>query len=184
MNTENINISWDEVPTPCYIIDEKRLINNLEILKSVQDKTGCKILLAQKAFSMFYFYPLIKKYLAGTTASGLFEAKLAYEEMDGEVHIFSPAYTGSEFDEITRICDCIVFNSFEQWRKFKPMVQCAENIKCGIRVNPEYSEIETEIYNPCAKNSRLGITADKFINAPELLDGISGLHFHTMCEQN
>ena len=187
MKSENTNINWNKIPTPCYVVDEKRLIKNLEILKSVQDKTGCKILLAQKAFSMFYFYPLIKKYLKGTTASGLFEAKLAYEEMGGEVHIFSPAYTDADFDEITQICDYIVFNSFEQWHKFKPTIQNhgSNKIKCGIRVNPEYSEIETEIYNPCAKNSRLGITANKFnITAPEMLDGISGLHFHTMCEQN
>ena len=185
MNINNIN--WDMIPTPCYIVDEKKLIGNLEILKSVQDKTGCKILLAQKAFSMFYFYPLIKKYLAGTTASGLFEAKLASEEMggDSEVHIFSPAYTYAEFDEIMQICDCVVFNSFEQWHKFKPAIQASKKISCGLRVNPEYSEIETELYNPCSKNSRFGETADKFSGiAPESLDGISGLHFHTMCEQN
>lgn len=169
------------IPTPSFIVSENLLIKNLEILKSVQDATGCHILLAQKAFSMYSVYPLIKKYLKGTTASGLYEAKLGYEEMGGEVHIFCPAYTNKDFDEITDICDHIIFNSFHQWNKFKSKA-LAKGIECGIRINPEYAEIETDIYNPCFKNSRLGVTIDNF-NENDL-DGISGLHFHTMCEQN
>lgn len=172
--------------TPCYITDERLLKKNMEILRSVSQRTGCKILLAQKAFSMYSTYPLLSRYLDGTTASGLYEAKLGYEEMPGkEVHIFSPAYRPDHFEEITQICGHIVFNSFHQWKRFKPMVDKAlsegRKIECAVRVNPEYSEIETEIYNPCAKGSRLGVRIEEFDEGA--LDGLSGLHFHTMCEQ-
>lgn len=178
-----MNIDLKQIPTPAYVVDESLLIKNLETLKYVIDKTGCKILLAQKGFSMFSMYPLIGKYLNGTTASTLYEAKLGKEEMEGEVHIFSPAYRQDEMDEIIAISDHIVFNSFSQWRKYKDKVQNADNkISVGIRVNPEYSEIETDMYNPCFKNSRLGVTLDNF--KPDELEGIDGLHFHTMCEQN
>lgn len=179
----NYNIDTEKLPTPCYITDESLLINNLEVLKSVQDRTGCKILLAQKAFSMYSTYPHIKKYLAGTTASGLYEAKLGYEEMGGEVHVYSPAFRQEDMNELVRICDHIVFNTPDQWNNFKTTVQSSgRNISCGIRINPEFSEIETDIYNPCFKNSRLGTTLANFPdNIPE---GIDGLHFHTMCEQN
>jgi len=176
-------MDFNSLPTPCYVVDEGLLIKNLEILKNVMNRTGCRILLAQKGFSMFSEYPLIGQYLSGTTASSLFEAKLGFEEMGKEVHIYSPAYLDEEFDEILNICDHIVFNSFPQWNKFKEKVKGAgENIECGIRVNPEYAEIETDIYNPCFKGSRLGVTLSNF--RPEELDGIDGLHFHTMCEQN
>ena len=171
------------VETPCYVTDERLLENNLKILKSVSDRTGCRILLAQKAFSMYSTYPLISQYLSGTTASGLNEARLGREEMGGEVHIYSPAYRDKDFDEILSVCDHIVFNSFAQWKKFREKVQSSgKNIKCGIRINPGYSEIETDIYNPCISGSRLGVTAENF--EADQLDGISGLHFHTMCEQN
>jgi carboxynorspermidine decarboxylase len=172
-----------EVPTPCYIIDERLLIKNLETLKGVQERTGCHILLAQKGFSMFSLYGLIGKYLKGTTASGLFEARLGYEEMGGEVHVFSPAYREHEFDELLKICDHIIFNSFYQWRKYKEKVQRApQAISCGIRVNPEYSEQEHAIYDPAAPGSRLGVTEKNF--EPDALTGIEGLHFHTLCEQD
>lgn len=170
------------VKTPCYVVDEKKLIDNLEILKGVMDRTGCKILLAQKAFSMYSVYPLLSRYLDGTTASGLFEAKLGREHFGKEVHVFSPAFKEEEIAELVKIADHIVFNSFRQWDKYKETVKnCGRSISCGIRVNPEYSEIETEIYNPCAVNSRLGVTAEQFDESK--LDGIDGLHFHTMCEQ-
>jgi len=171
------------LPTPCYVVDEKLIVKNLEILRSVMDRTGCKILLAQKAFSMYSLYPLIGHYLSGTTASGLFEARLGREEMPvREVHVYSPAYKKCEFEEIIAIADHIVFNSFSQYEKFYPAVRnCGRDIEVGIRINPEYSEIETDIYNPCFKNSRLGTVISRF---PEKLpDGVSGLHFHTMCEQ-
>jgi len=170
-----------QIPTPFYYVNESLLIRNLEVLRSIIDKTGCKILLAQKAFSMFSLYPLIGKYLHGTTASGLFEAKLGFEEMGGETHVFSPAYGEHEFDEIVRTCDHIVFNSFTQWEKFKDRALSAGR-ECGIRINPEYSTGAHAIYDPCSPGSRLGVTLKNF--RPELLNGISGLHFHTLCQQN
>ncbi len=181
------DINIENLATPSYLVDERLLIHNMEIMKSVIDRTGCKILLAQKAFSMFSTYPLLAKYLSGTTASGLHEAKLGYEEMgkpfNKETHIFSPAFIENEFDEVLEICDHIVFNTFNQWNKFKARVSSSgRKIECGIRINPEYSEIETDIYNPCIIGSRLGTTIKSFDESS--LDGISGLHFHTMCEQN
>ncbi len=175
-------MDFNSIPTPCYVIDESKLIKNLEILKSVMDRTGAKILLAQKAFSMYAMYPLIGKYLNGTTASSLFEARLGHEEMPGrETHIYAPAYSEKDFEEIIKICSHVVFNSFSQWKKYKDKVKNT-NVECGIRINPEYSEIETDIYNPCFKGSRMGVTLKNF--EEDELDGISGLHFHTMCEQN
>jgi carboxynorspermidine decarboxylase len=179
-----MNIDFSKLPTPCYIIDERLLIKNLEILHSVQQRTGCSILLALKGFSMYSVFPLVGKYLKGITASSLFEAKLGFEKMGKEVHIYSPAYIEKEFDELLEFCDHIVFNSFDQWNKFKGKVKnlSSKKIECGIRVNPEYSEIETPIYNPCYQYSRLGVTLSNF--RPDELSGIDGLHFHTMCEQN
>lgn len=175
--------NYEMLPTPCYVVEEKLLKRNLELLRRVKQESGCKILLAQKSFSMFRLYPLIGQYLDGTTASGLYEAKLGKEEMTGETHIYAPAYRTEEFDEIARICDHVVFNSFEQWRRFKPQIEASgSKIECGIRINPEYSEIETDIYNPCFAGSRLGTTLSRFDETE--LEGISGLHFHTMCEQN
>lgn len=170
------------LPTPCYVIDEAALIHNLEILHSVEERTECHVLLAQKAFSSYCTYPLIARYLSGTTASGIYEAKLAREEMGNrQVHVFSPAYKDEDFDELLEICDHIVFNSFSQWKHFRAKAKQHPEIEFGLRINPEYSEIETDIYNPCFKNSRLGITLQNF--EEDQLDGISGLHFHTMCEQ-
>ena len=176
----------NELPTPCYVIQEEQLRQNLEILKSVMDRTGCKILLAQKAFSMYEVYPLIAQYLSGTTASGLYEAKLGAEEMGipfgKETHIFSPAYKEEEFEEILTYCDHIVFNSFEQLERFgKRAAEAGKSV--GLRINPQYSTQEGhEIYDPCATGSRLGVTIEKF--RPELLEYVDGLHFHTLCEQD
>ncbi|PYG87754.1 carboxynorspermidine decarboxylase [Ruminiclostridium sufflavum DSM 19573] len=179
-----MKIDFSRLPTPCYIVDERLLVQNLERLKAVQDRTGCSILLAQKGFSMYSVYPLIGKYLRGVTSSSLFEARLGYEEMGGEVHIYAPAYIEEEFDEILKYSDHIVFNSFNEWRKYKAKVKNmrSKKIECGLRINPEYSEIETPLYDPCYNNSRLGVTLRNF-KADEL-DGLDGLHFHTMCEQN
>lgn len=179
-----MNIDFNSLPTPCYIVDEKLLVRNLEILDSVQKRTGCKILLAQKGFSMYSVYPLIGKYLKGVTSSSLFEARLGYEEMGKEVHVYAPAYVDEDFDELLKYSDHFVFNSFDQWNKFKDRVKSypGKKIECGIRVNPEYSEQDHAIYDPCASFSRLGVTLSNF--KPEELNGIDGLHFHTMCEQN
>lgn len=171
-----------ELPTPCYVVDEDRLIKNLELLKHVMYESGCKILLAQKAFAMYSLYPLISRYLCGTACSGLYEAKLGHEFFKKENHVYSPAYKESEFDEITRICKHVVFNSFEQWQKFKARA-LALNCSCGIRLNPECStQTGHAIYDPCSPVSRLGTTLNNF--KPEQLDGISGFHMHTLCEQN
>ena len=182
-------MNWTQkVETPCYVIDEKQLRKNLELLKYVREKAGCKILLAQKAYSAFATYPLIAQYLDGCTASGIFEARLGYEEMakpfGKENHIFSPAFPEQDFDEILTLCDHIVFNSPRQWARFRDRVrESPRYIQAGIRINPEYSEIETDIYNPCFTGSRLGTTLAEFQRDPALYEGIDGLHFHTMCEQ-
>lgn len=173
----NIN----NIPTPAYVIDEAVLVKNLEILRGVEECAGCKILLAQKAFSNYAFYPLIKKYISGAAASGLYEARLAHEEMGGENHVFCPAYKDDEFDELLRLCDHIIFNSFTQWKKYRARA-LSHGGSFGIRINPECSTQEHGIYDPCAAGSRLGVTLANF--RPEELDGISGLHFHTLCEQN
>ena len=171
---------FDQLPTPCYVVDEARLRRNLELLQTVQQDTGCKILLAQKAFSMYAEYPLIRRYLAGTTASSLFEARLGATEMGGETHIFSPAYREGEFDEVAALCSHIVFNSFAQLEKYRS--SCC-GVSIGLRINPECSTQESHaIYDPCAPGSRLGVTADQ-INL-DRLDGVDGLHFHTLCEQD
>ena len=177
----------NELPTPAYVLDEKKLKENLEILRMVEEKAECRILLAQKAFSMFYMYPLIGKYISGTTASGLYEAKLGKEEMGKENHIFSPAYREEEIDEIAEICDHVIFNSFSQLRKYKE--RCKGKTSIGLRINPECSTQEDHaIYDPCASGSRLGITLANFLKEveenPSVLDGVEGFHFHTLCEQN
>jgi len=169
------------INTPCYVVDVARLKVNLEILRGVEQRSGCKILLAQKAFSMFSLYPLIREYISGFAASGLYEARLGYEEgFGGENHVFSPAYKDGDFEQLTRICSHIVFNSYAQWDKFKARIP--EGVSAGLRVNPEHSTQEKAIYDPCAPNSRLGATAASLKGKD--LSGITGLHFHTLCEQN
>ena len=168
--------------TPYYLIDENRLINNLEILRDVSRRAGCRILLAQKAFSMFSVYPLLREYLDGSTASGLYEARLGNERFGGETHVFSPAYRADEFDEILRYADDIVFNSPAQVRKYAEKARAAGK-SIGLRVNPECSTQEGHaIYDPCAPGSRLGTTRENF--DASLLPLLDGLHFHTLCEQN
>ncbi len=171
-----------ELNTPVYLVDEKRIRSNLEILHGVEKRTGCHILLAQKAFSMFSIYPLISKYISGATASGLFEARLSHEEMQGENHVFCPAYTESEMHEICEICDHISFNSLRQLELHRSIWEKAET-SVGIRINPEFSTQEGhEIYDPCAPGSRLGIRRKDL--PAHLPDGVEGIHFHTLCEQD
>lgn len=170
------------LPTPSYVVDEARLTRNLEILRRVEESGACKILLAQKCFSMFRVYPLIGKFLSGTTASGIYEARLGREEMGRENHVFAPAYKAEDMRELVRICDHIIFNSVAQLEKHRGIWQRA-GVSVGLRVNPECSTQAAEhaIYDPCAPGSRLGITLANF---PERLpEGVEGLHFHTLCEQ-
>ena len=181
----------DEISTPAYVIDEKRLRENLEILKDIEQRSGAKILLAQKAFSAYQAYPLVASYISGVTASGIFEAKLGYEEFKtkdgrrGENHVYEPAYKDSDMEELCNICDHVIFNSISQlehhrsvWEKYAS----EGKIKVGLRINPEISaEDAHEIYDPCSPGSRLGIRNE---NMPEdLPQGVTGLHFHNLCEQ-
>ncbi|MBR4759110.1 MAG: carboxynorspermidine decarboxylase, partial [Lachnospiraceae bacterium] len=198
------------IPTPSYVIDEGKLENNCKILSEVAKKAGCKILLAQKAYSAFATYPLIRRYLAGATASGLYEAKLGWEEMKGENHVFSPAYSEEEMAVLVKICDHISFNSIHQLEKHRPV--CMEaGVSMGLRINPECSTQEHGIYDPCAPFSRLGVTramvdkalfggnvtddtktaiaaddqaAGRVPGYEKVLRGVEGLHVHTLCEQN
>lgn len=176
-------IDWKQAPSPSFVVDERLLKRNLELLKSVQDRTGCDILLALKGFSMWSTFPMARNYLKGITSSSLFEARLGYEEFGKEVHAYAPAYADHEIDEYLKYVDHIVFNSFDQLARHKEKVQAqAKHISIGLRVNPGYSEVETPLYDPCYINSRLGIPFESF--KPEELDGVEGIHFHAMCEQN
>ena len=176
-----------QLHTPCYVIDRDRLEENLKVLRGVMDRTGCRILLAQKAFSCYAVYPLISQYLCGATASGLFEARLCHEEMSGrENHVFSPAFREADMPEILSICDHIVFNSIRQLELFGARAKEA-GLQVGLRINPQISTQPAEhaIYDPCAPGSRLGVTLDEFRKAPaNLIALLDGLHFHTLCEQN
>lgn len=203
-------LSITRIPTPAFVIDMKALRKNASILKDVAEQSGAHILLAQKAYSCYATYPELSKYLSGTTASGYHEARLGYEEMGRpyrkETHVYAPAFTTEDMEALLPICDHIVFNSIAQWQMHRERIYeywntsgigpgSSERPACGLRINPEYSEIETEIYNPCAKGSRLGILREALDqalgNAPVTSDswdasiftGISGLHFHTHCEQ-
>ena len=169
-------------PTPAYVIDEKKIRENLSILKSVEEKSGAKILLAQKAFSAFSLYPMIAEYVSGTACSGLYEAKLGFENMGKENHVFSAAYREDEMDEIISYCGHIILNSKNQLYKYRDKILSAGK-KIGLRINPECSTQEGhEIYDPCSPKSRLGITLKNFAEID--LTGVSGIHFHTLCEQN
>ena len=190
------------IPTPVHIIDEVALRRNLAILKDVQERTGAKIILALKAFAQFSTFDIIREALPGATASSLNEAQLAFEEYAAsgtngcEVHITAPAYSDAEFPELLRMGDHIVFNSFSQWDRFRPLVaeynaRASKKVECGLRLNPEHSEAEVELYDPCAPQSRLGTrwsafetrAAETGTSLDDLLDGFDGLHFHTLCEQ-
>ena len=174
------------VPSPCFVVDEVALERNLKMLAQVQDESGAKILLALKAFSMFSLAPLISRYLTGTCASGLFEARLGKEEFGGEVHVYSTAYKEQDLSETLTIADHVVFNSFSQWQGFQDLIDQAKtqrpSLNFGLRVNPLHSEGEVAIYDPCVPGSRLGIPKSEF--SEQDMSGLNGLHFHTLCEQD
>ncbi len=177
---KNIVKTLKALPSPCFVCEEELLKKNLELLKHVQDETGVKILLALKGFALWSTFDLCKEYLQGCCASGLHEALLAKEEFGKEVHTYSPAFKDEEIDEILALSNHVVFNSFNQWRKFRDKAQAKTS--CGLRINPEYSSVEVDLYNPCSAFSRLGITKANF--EEEELEGIEGFHFHALCEQN
>lgn len=170
-------------PSPCYVCDLGLLRKNLEVIAGVRQRTGSKILLALKGFAMFSTFPLVRRSLQGTCASSPHEARLGREEFGGEVHVYAPAYSEESMDDLVLLADHISFNTLKQWRRHRKTVRQSDRpVRCGLRINPEYSEVEVAIYNPCSPDSRLGIKAEELQGSD--LAGISGLHFHTMCEQN
>lgn len=174
------------VPSPCFVVDEVAVERNLKVVQRVQQESGAKVLLALKAFSMFSLAPLIMRYLSGTCASGLLEAKLGREEYGGEVHVYSAAYTAHDLEEVLKIADHVVFNTLSQWQRFQPLIQAAKQqrpqLDFGLRINPLHSEGAVALYDPCAPGSRLGTPISQILDQD--LSGFSGLHFHTLCEQN
>jgi carboxynorspermidine decarboxylase len=171
---------YPSIPSPCYVLEENLLIANLELLHRVQQEAGMEIICALKGFSFYHEFPLIKQYLAGATASSLHEARLAYEEMGVKPHVYSPAYLESEWVELVSYAGYITFNSLNQYNQYKDRAHAA-GISCGLRINPEYAEVETDMYNPCVAGSRLGIRRSDLGDLPA---GIEGLHSHTLCEND
>lgn len=178
-----MSINFNLIPSPCYVLEERLLRRNLAILKGVQDKADCSIICALKGFALYPTFPLVRQYLKGATASSLNEARLIFEEMGCKAHVYAPAYIDREFDELMSYSSHITFNSLSQWEKYKDRVAAwPEKISCGLRINPQYSEVETDMYNPCIAGSRLGITRNQL--GDTLPEGIEGLHFHTLCEND
>ncbi|PIH00160.1 carboxynorspermidine decarboxylase [Deinococcus sp. UR1] len=181
------SVDWAAIPSPAFVLDESRLRRNLALISHVQRESGAQIIVAFKGFSMWSAFPVLREYgITGATASSLNEARLAREEMQGEVHVYAPAYSDAEFPAVLELADHLVFNSFSQWERFKPQVLAAREagrtVHVGIRVNPEYAEVETDLYNPAGPFSRLGVTRREF--RMDLMDGVDGLHFHTLCEKD
>ena len=175
-----MSIDYDNVPTPCYVCDCDRLLKNVTVLDQVREKTDCRILLALKAFALARVFPLLRRTFAGTAASSLNEAKLGYEEFGGLVHVCAPAYIETQFKELLRYADYIVFNSFYQLDRYRKLVKATHKpIQCGLRINPECSVVTTEKYDPCARFSRLGVVQSQV--QEHNLDGLTGLHFHSLC---
>lgn len=174
------------VPSPSFVVDRAAVEANLRILNDVEQRSGARILAALKAFALWRLGPLVEKYLTGVCASGLYEARLAHEEYGGEIHTYSAAYRERDLEEILQISQHVVFNSFAQWQRFQPLITRAHRkrpeLRFGLRINPRHSEAAVPLYDPCAPGSRLGIPASEF--EFEHLEGISGLLFHTLCEQD
>lgn len=171
-------IDYAHTPSPCFVLDEARLRANLELLGRVQRQSGAKIILALKGFAMYATFPLVRDYLPGVTASSLSEARLGAEEFGGEVHAYCPAYVDADFDALVGIASHVTFNSTSEHERHRSRLQ---GRSAGLRINPEYAEVETDLYNPCIPGSRLGVTADRL--GQRLPEGIEGLHFHTLCEK-
>ncbi len=176
-------IDFTQFPSPCYIMDESLLRKNLSLIKRVADEAGVEIILAFKSFALWRSFPIFREYIHHSTASSVYEARLALEEFGSRAHTYSPAYTEADFTEIMRCSSHITFNSMSQFSRFYPMVKdSGKDISCGIRINPEYSEVGTELYNPCAPGTRFGVMAEQL---PERLpEGIEGFHCHCHCESS
>lgn len=167
-----------KLPSPCYLLESSKLLENLKVFENIQKRTGCKIILALKGFAMWGAFDLIRPYLHGATASSLHEAMLA-KELGREVHVYAPAYKESEFTQLMQLADHMTFNSMSNWQRFQAHIQASDKtIACALRINPEISEVKTDLYNPCALGSRLGIIAAQM---PAQLDYIEGLHVHALC---
>lgn len=176
-------IDFNQIPSPCYVLEEDKLRANLALIKSVKDRSGADIILAFKAFALWKAFPIVREYIPYSTASSVFEAQLAFEEMGSRAHTFSPAYTEENFPTFMKYSSHITFNSISQFERFYPMIEADGNrISCGMRINPEYSEVETELYNPCAPGTRFGVLCSQL--PEELPAGIEGFHFHTLCESS
>lgn len=174
-------IRIDQLPSPCYVMEERLLRNNLALIKSVKERAGVNIILAFKSFALWKAFPIVREYIPYSTASSIYEAQLAYEEMGSLAHTYSPAYTEKDFPAILRYSSHVTFNSLSQFNRFYPMVEADGNrVSCGIRINPEYSVVETDLYNPTAPGSRMGVVRD--LLGESLPEGVEGLHFHTLCE--
>lgn len=181
MNNPSLGVDLSQIPSPCFVLDEKLLIKNLELLQKIQQDAQINILCAFKGYAMWSTFPFLRKYLSGATASSLHEAILCYEKFKQKAHVCAPVYLENEIEEITDISSHITFNSLSQFERFGP-IALEKGLKTALRINPEYSEIETDLYNPCLPGSRLGISSK---NLPKVLpNGIDGLHFHSLCEQN
>ena len=172
-----------QIPSPCYVLDERLFRDNLSLIRSVKERAGVNIILAFKAFALWKAFPIVREYIPCSTASSLFEARLAYEEMGSPAHTYAPVYTDKDFPEILSYSSHITFNSLTQFYHHYPAVSASgRKVSCGLRINPEYSDVETALYNPCAPGSRLGVTAA--VLGDTLPEGIEGLHFHTLCESS
>jgi carboxynorspermidine decarboxylase len=176
-------LDYSKIPSPAFVLDEKLLRKNLELIDRVQKEAGIEIILAFKGFAMWSAFPLVRQYLKGATASSLNEARLCFEEMKTRAHVYSPVYFENEFNQLLGYTSHMVFNSVSQFEKYYAKTQQADHkISCGIRVNPEYSDVETDLYNPSASGSRLGLGSAEFPD--ELPEGIEGIHFHVLCESD
>jgi carboxynorspermidine decarboxylase len=174
-------VDFSKVPSPCFVLEERLLRYNLQVLRHVMDEADCEIICALKGFSMFSTFGLVREYLPGATASSLNEARLTYEEMGVKAHLCAPGYREEDWEGFVKYCSHITFNSMNQWNQYKERALKA-GISCALRINPQYSEVETDLYNPCIPGSRLGITADHL--GDKLPEGIEGIHFHTLCEND
>ena len=176
-------IDFSKIPSPCYVMEEELLRRNLQLIRSVKDRAGVNIILAFKAFALWKSFPIVREYIGQSTASSIAEARLAFEEMGSPAHTYAPSYTDEEFPVLLKYSSHITFNSLSQFERFYPQVKSfGKSVKCGLRINPEFSVVETDLYNPSAPGSRLGVTADKL--GDKLPEGITGLHIHNLCENN